>query len=126
MSRQSYRDRVAQDRARADRVADDLDRVADTVVAHAQEIRELLALIARIEDEVTRWFETAAQRLRDYAPLADGPLLKAAVDAPWAAWPFQPGNLPASGIGSGSRSASSCRARVSRRVVPKSKVDVWA
>lgn len=97
VSAQSYRDRVAQDRVRADRVADDLDRVADTVVAHAQEVRELLALIARIEDEVTGWFETAAQRLRDYAPLAGGPLLKAAVEAPWAGWPFQPGNLPASG-----------------------------
>ncbi|MDG4787125.1 hypothetical protein O7626_14500 [Micromonospora sp. WMMD1102] len=97
VSAQVYRDRVTQDRRRADQTADELDRVADAVVAHAQDVRELIARIARIEEQVTGWFDSAAQRLRDLAPLAGGPLLKAAVEAPWAGWSVQPGNLPASG-----------------------------
>ncbi|MBF9128573.1 hypothetical protein I0C86_06165 [Plantactinospora sp. S1510] len=97
VSAQAYRDQVGRDRARADRIADELDAVADATVAHAQEVRETIALIARIEEQVTDWFAGAVERLKDLAPLVGGPLLKAAVEAPWAHWPVQPGNLPAPG-----------------------------
>ncbi|MEE6258081.1 WXG100 family type VII secretion target [Plantactinospora sonchi] len=97
LAAQSYRDRLGQDRARADLAADELDGVADALVAHAREVRDRIALIARIEDQVTGWFSTTVQRLREVAPLAGGPLLTVATELPWAGWPFQPGRLPASG-----------------------------
>ncbi|MGI5145120.1 WXG100 family type VII secretion target [Plantactinospora sp. CA-294935] len=97
VSAQAYRDQVGRDRRQADQVADELDAVADAVVAHAQEVRELIALIARIEEQAKAWFAATAERMKELAPLVGGPLMKAAMEAPWAGWPVQPGNLPASG-----------------------------
>jgi uncharacterized protein YukE len=98
---QTYRDRIGQDRQDADRVAAELERAADALCAHAQRVRETLALIARYEREATAWFERQAASLRDAAEdVVDtaGRLVRKVVhEVPWSTWPVGPHNLPAPG-----------------------------
>lgn len=51
----SYRACITQDRSRADGVATQLDEAAAALRAHAQEVRDTVALIAKIEREVSAW-----------------------------------------------------------------------
>jgi hypothetical protein len=98
---QEYRDRITQDEAEADRTAAELERAAALLRAHADEVREKLAEIARIEQAATAWFEHRARSLMDTAEhVVDsaGRLVRKLVhDAPWSMWPIGPHNLPASG-----------------------------
>ncbi|GAB1693502.1 WXG100 family type VII secretion target [Krasilnikovia sp. M28-CT-15] len=98
---QSFRDRIVEDQREADRTAADLERAADLLQQHAQEVREKLALIAKFEHEVSAWFHHQVRSLRDEAEQvvdAAGRLLKRAVtEPPWSGWPIGPTNLPPSG-----------------------------
>jgi hypothetical protein len=98
VSASAYRSRIAQDRRRADQSADDLERAAAALTAHAQEVRETIARIARAERAAVDWFERQASGLADRVEHAViDPLKRAVTTAPWSGWPYQPGNLPASG-----------------------------
>lgn len=61
----TYRTHLASQRAEADRAADGLETAAAALEAHAQEIRELLARIARIEQEVSDWVSNRARDVKD-------------------------------------------------------------
>jgi hypothetical protein len=100
-SAQAYRDRVARDRVGADRAAVELERAAAALRAHAQQVRETVAMIARYEREATAWFEHragsvlhTAENVVDTAGRAVGRLI---ADAPWSTWPIGPDNLPGPG-----------------------------
>ena len=97
----SYRDRINRDAVEADRAATDLERAAELLYAHAEEVREKLAEIGRIEQAARTWFEGQARSLMDTAEHvvdAAGGLVKRIVhDPPWRTWPIGPHNLPASG-----------------------------
>ncbi|GEM_PF-6408115 len=98
---QRYRDRVAQDRAEADRAAGELERAATALRAHAQEVRETLAHIARLERDTVDWFEHQLRGVAgrvEHAMDAAGRLVSRLVhDVPWSDWRYTPENLPASG-----------------------------
>ena len=98
---QEYRDRVAHDSARLHKAADALDDAAAALIAHAQNVRETLAEIARIERVATDWFEDKARALRDEAANAfDAAKRGISIlihEAPWKDWPIGPLNLPAAG-----------------------------
>jgi hypothetical protein len=100
-SARAYRDRVARDRVTVDRAAADLDGAAAALRAHAQRVRETVALIARYERQATEWFDRQARSLVDTAEgVADtaGRMVKHLVaDPPWSTWPIGPHNLPAPG-----------------------------
>ncbi len=53
---EAYRNELAGRRVKADRAAGDLEQAAAALEAHAQEVRDRLARIARIEQEVSDWF----------------------------------------------------------------------
>jgi hypothetical protein len=57
-----YRENVAQDRRDADAAADAMDAAADALMAHAQEVRDTIALIARAEREAREWISRQADR----------------------------------------------------------------
>ncbi|MGC4893889.1 WXG100 family type VII secretion target [Micromonospora sp. DT31] len=92
----AYRKRVHDDGAELGRVADDLERAADLLHAHAQEVRETLARIAAIERAAAEWFERKGHELLNQAEQAVG-ALRRAITAPWEGWPYRPGTLPPSG-----------------------------
>ncbi len=98
---QAYRDRVAADRADADRAAAELAHAAELLRAHAQRVRETIALIDRYEREVTSWFEHQARSLahtvEDVVDSAGRAVKRLVEDVPWGTWPVGPGNLPAPG-----------------------------
>jgi ABC-type transporter Mla subunit MlaD len=98
---QTYRDRVARDRAQADRAADELERAAAVLHAHAEQVRETLAAIAKAEREARAWFERQARNVADTVEDAvdsAGRVVKKLVnEAPWTTWPIGPHNLPAPG-----------------------------
>jgi LmbE family N-acetylglucosaminyl deacetylase len=100
-SAQAYRDRVARDRVAADRVAAELEQAAAALRAHAQQVRETVATIARFEREATEWFEHQSRSVLHRAEGAvdtAGRLVKHLVaDAPWSTWPIGPHNLPSPG-----------------------------
>jgi hypothetical protein len=108
------RETVRGDRRDLDDVARRMDEAAAALRGHAQEVRELLAAIRRIEEAVVGWFNSAIDRFNravdgfresvsdlvnsiggylglgaDVAPAPSTP--------PWQSWPHRPGNLPASG-----------------------------
>jgi hypothetical protein len=55
VSAQTYRDRLVRDGAEAERVAEHLEQAAAALQAHAQEVRDLVAIIERTEHEVSEW-----------------------------------------------------------------------
>ena len=57
-SAQRYRDVVAADKRRADAVADELEQAADLLRAHAEQVRETLARLARAGEAGIAWFTT--------------------------------------------------------------------
>jgi hypothetical protein len=58
ISAQRYRDVVAADRRRADAAAEQLERAAEALRAHAAQIRETLARLARAGEAGIAWFTT--------------------------------------------------------------------
>lgn len=95
VSADAYRDRLAGRRGEAYGVAEGLEEAAAVLVGHAQEIRDRVAAIARIEQEVTDWFGRRATELADVVRsgvrrLVDGEL-------PWSGWPYTPQSLPPRG-----------------------------
>ncbi|HEX8630166.1 MAG TPA: hypothetical protein VF755_18565 [Catenuloplanes sp.] len=100
-SARTYRDRVARDRTDADRAAAELERAAELLRAHAQEVRETLAMIARFEREATAWFERQARglvdRVEDAVDAAGRTVRRLISDPPWSGWPIGPADLPAPG-----------------------------
>jgi DNA anti-recombination protein RmuC len=97
----TYRERVHQDAAKAEHAAETMEKAASLLCAHADEVREKLALIARYEHEATAWFESQARSVADRVDsLVDevGHLLKRVVtEPPWSGWPIGPLSLPATG-----------------------------
>ena len=98
---QAYRDRVHEDAANAERAAESMEKAAALLAAHADEVREKLALIARFERDATAWFESQAKSLADRVEnLVDeaGRFVRRVVaDPPWSGWPIGPQSLPARG-----------------------------
>jgi hypothetical protein len=98
---QAYRDRVAADAADVERAAAGMEKAAAVLQAHADEIRERLALIARYEREATAWFESQARsladRVEDVLDEAGRTVRRLVADPPWTTWPIGPQSLPASG-----------------------------
>ncbi|MGI5238877.1 hypothetical protein [Dactylosporangium sp. CA-139066] len=80
------RQRIYEDRLAADQAAADLEHAAQVLRAHAQVVRERLALIARYEREITGWFDRAGSLIR-----------RVASEVPWSGWPYSPQNLPPTG-----------------------------
>lgn len=98
ISAAAYRDRLAERRAEAHQAADGLEQAADVLVAHAREVRERIAAIARVEEAVTGWFRRQAGEIGE---IVDG--VRAGVsqalsgEPPWAGWRFTPQTLPPPG-----------------------------
>jgi ABC-type transporter Mla subunit MlaD len=90
-----YRQRLAQRRAEADRVAENLEGAAAALRAHAQEVRELLAAIARAEHEVSEWFARTAREVADVVETVVRRVARG--DLPWSGWPYTPQTLPPPG-----------------------------
>jgi hypothetical protein len=57
----AFREQVAADQSAAHRAASGIDHAADLLTAHAAQVRETVALIARFEREVTDWCERQAR-----------------------------------------------------------------
>lgn len=95
LSATAYRDRVAGKRTAAYDTADGLDRAADVLAGHAQEVRERIAAIARIEEAVTSWFSRQASEL--VAGVRSGVQQALASAPPWSGWRFTPQSLPPPG-----------------------------
>jgi uncharacterized protein YukE len=108
------RETVHGDRAHLDDVAHRMDEAAALLRQHAQQVRELIALIGRIEDAVVGWFNSAIDRFNravDSFKHAVGEVVDTVGDVlgfggddppqppvpPWQNWPHQPGNLPPAG-----------------------------
>ncbi|RJQ73678.1 WXG100 family type VII secretion target [Pseudonocardiaceae bacterium YIM PH 21723] len=104
------RETVLNDRRRLERSADELDAAAAALRKHAQEVRETIAKIQRLEREVKEWFTGAIDRFNNAVDefngflkrVADG--VERAIDnqparplAPWEHWPHQPHSLPPPG-----------------------------
>jgi hypothetical protein len=117
----AYRERVAQDKVLVDRAADRLDQAAVALGAHAQQLRETIALIGKIERAATQWFQRELSSLAGAAEHAASNVGHAVAGAahnvvggvehavgsaehavsnavaPWAGWPVGPHNLPGPG-----------------------------
>jgi uncharacterized protein YukE len=108
------RETVHGDRTGLDDIAGQLTEAAGILRRHAQQIRELIALIKRIEDAVVGWFTSAIDRFNQavesfrnaVSDVVDsvGNFLGFGGDPnpqppipPWQNWPHQPGNLPPAG-----------------------------
>lgn len=92
---EAYRRQLASRRKDAARAAEELEQAAAALQAHAQEVRDLVARIARIEQDVTEWFSNKARELVD----AVGSAIRriAHGDLPWSGWPYTPQSLPPPG-----------------------------
>ncbi|MEU4692533.1 hypothetical protein [Actinoplanes sp. NPDC023714] len=90
----AYREQLARDRAETDRRAEGIEHAAALLVAHADEVRQALAAIARIEKQVTDWFADQKRALTD---LAGGVLRRVTGNVPWVDWPIGPDSLPEPG-----------------------------
>lgn len=96
------RNAIGNDRGTLDSVAERLDQAGTALRKHAQEVREKIAEIGRIEHAVTGWFH---DRIHDLERVGKGVEsgvehalgLGGSAGAPWRSWPHQPGNLPPSG-----------------------------
>jgi hypothetical protein len=102
---------VTDDRRKLDESAWRLDEAAVLLRRHAQEVRETIATIQRIEQEVIGWFDGAIKEF-DNAVAEFTDLVEDAARGvvrwvtgerpeppkePWQGWPYQPKNLPPSG-----------------------------
>lgn len=94
-SAEAYREQLARRRIEADRAADGLEAAAAALQVHAQEVRDLLASIARIEQEVTDWFSQKARQLVDAVSSVVNRVVHG--DLPWSGWPYTPQSLPPPG-----------------------------
>ena len=95
----AYREQLSRDRAGVERRAAEIEHAAALLNAHADEVRQALAAIARIERQVTEWFADQRKSLLDRAEsVVDtaGRVLRS-IDVPWENWKFGPENLPAPG-----------------------------
>jgi uncharacterized protein YukE len=93
---------IGEDRAKLDAVADRLNTAAAALRKHAQEVREKIAEIGRIEHAVTGWFHDQLTNLQRVGHGVESGVrhvlgTSGSSEAPWASWPHQPGNLPPSG-----------------------------
>lgn len=81
----TYRARITEDRTRAENAAAQLDAAAAALRAHAQEVRETVALIAKIEREVSGWVTRTTSAAADFVEdLVDAiPALPPAGDLGW-------------------------------------------
>lgn len=95
ISADAYRDRLAGRRAEAHDAADGLEQAAGVLAAHAQEVRERMAAIARIEEAVTSWFSRQAGEIVDGARSGVQQVLSG--EPPWSGWRFTPQSLPPPG-----------------------------
>ncbi|MBV9139597.1 MAG: hypothetical protein JO115_01515 [Pseudonocardiales bacterium] len=105
------RQTVTGDRRKLDETARRLDEAAVLLRRHAQEVREILAMIQRIEQEVIGWFDHAIKEFNDAVAeftdlvenIAQGVVHWVTGEQPeppkepWQGWPYQPNNLPPSG-----------------------------
>jgi chromosome segregation ATPase len=107
------RETIRGDRSDLERAAKRLDEAAALLRRHAQEVRELLASIKRIEEAVVGWFNQAIDRFNRAVErfnaavesafqtmgevLGAGGERPAPPEPPWGSWPYQPGSLPLPG-----------------------------
>ncbi|WP_433825782.1 hypothetical protein ACQP2E_27175 [Actinoplanes sp. CA-015351] len=61
----AYREQLSRDRAETERRAGEIEHAAALLAAHADEVRETLAAIARIEKQVTDWVSDQRRSLMD-------------------------------------------------------------
>lgn len=98
---EAYRNVAAQDKAAAYLSADRIDEAAAALRAHAQEVRETLATIARMEKMATEWFHETTHRVAntfdEIVDSATGAVKRLFHDPPWKTWPIGPANLPGPG-----------------------------
>ncbi len=96
-----YRRHVEHEGVRMLRAADALDDAAAGLRAHAGQVREALAEIARMEHAATEWFEERLRDLRDDAvdafDAARRGISVLVPEAPWRTWPVTPLDLPGPG-----------------------------
>ncbi len=92
---EAYRNELAGRCRDADRAAAGLERAATALEAHAQEVRERLATISRIEQQVSDWFSRKAHEVKD---AVEGLVRKVSDGEPqWSGWPYTPQSLPPTG-----------------------------
>ena len=94
----AYRERLSRDRAEVERQAAEIEHAAALLDEHAENVRQTLAEIARIEREAREWFVATGRSIADRA----GDVVEAAGRAlqrglPWRNWPVQPDTLPEAG-----------------------------
>lgn len=108
------RDLVHDDRRALDGVSERMDEAAALLRGHAQQVREMIALIKNIMESVTSWFRSAvdmfnravegfkdavkdiADGVGDMLGIGGGEAPKPP-QPPWQGWPWGPDNLPADG-----------------------------
>jgi hypothetical protein len=102
---------VTGDRHKLDEAARRLDEAAALLRRHAQKVRETIAMIQRIEQEVIGWFDRAIKEFNNAVAefndlvedIARGVVRWVTGEQPkppkepWQGWPHQPNNLPPSG-----------------------------
>ena len=102
----TYQDRLADRVAVANAAADSMDEAAAALNAHAQEVREVLARIAAIEEAARRWFGRALDEFQENGIVQGAMGIAGRVvdvldrvlpDPPWLSWPFTPHSLPPAG-----------------------------
>jgi uncharacterized protein YukE len=104
------RETLAGDQKSLNGTAGKFDEAAAALRGHARTVRELIAAIARIRDQVVNWFNNAIDRFNQalqsfYQSMKD--MASAVGDAlgfggdtpqpprpPWEGWKYQPGSLP--------------------------------
>ncbi len=109
------RETVAGDRKNLDDVARRMDEAAAILRRHAQEVRDTIAMIKRIEESVVGWFNSAIDRFNqavdrfnravsdvvdtvgNFLGFGGDPQPPQPPTPPWQSWPHRPGNLPPSG-----------------------------
>jgi uncharacterized protein YukE len=108
------RETVGADKRQLEKAADGLTEAAASLRRHAQEVRELIAMVKRISEAVVGWFTSAIDRfnraidafnqaVRDFANgVADvlgfgGGQPPQPPQPPWTGWKWGPDNLPPAG-----------------------------
>lgn len=81
---EAFRRTVAGDADHLHRAAGELDEAAGAMRAHAEEVRERLAQIRRLERAVADWFDDQLRSLQDAGRGV----------VPWPGWAWRPRTLP--------------------------------